>query len=118
MNELQANRDLTTEERTLIRWMIEHGEPEAIQFLPKKKGGRRPHYKAPAAPNQKLLLRTEYAGSAIAQMTHELFMLLCTCGPAGDGREGQGIVIYREMGLGLLHLPFLWSMVLYGIRRL
>jgi hypothetical protein len=34
VNEAQNNRDLTSEERQLILWMIEHGEPEAVRFLP------------------------------------------------------------------------------------
>ena len=34
MNDDQNNRDLTDDERRLILWMIEHGEPEAVQFLP------------------------------------------------------------------------------------
>jgi hypothetical protein len=34
VNEAQNNRDLTSDERRLILWMIEHGEPEAVQFLP------------------------------------------------------------------------------------
>jgi hypothetical protein len=34
VNEAQNNRKLTSEERQLIVWMIEHGEPEAVEFLP------------------------------------------------------------------------------------
>jgi hypothetical protein len=34
VNDIQPNRDLTSEERHLVRWMLEHGEPEALQFLP------------------------------------------------------------------------------------
>lgn len=34
MNEAQNNRDLTSDERLLVLWMIEHGEPEAVRFLP------------------------------------------------------------------------------------
>ncbi len=34
MNEAQDNRDLTSDERRLILWMIEHGEPEAVGFRP------------------------------------------------------------------------------------
>ena len=34
MNEAQNNRDLASDERQLIRWMLEHGEPEAVRFLP------------------------------------------------------------------------------------
>jgi hypothetical protein len=30
---MEANRDLTAEERRLVRWMLEHGEPEARDFL-------------------------------------------------------------------------------------
>lgn len=33
MSESASNRDLTSEERTLVRWMLEHGEPDAPQFL-------------------------------------------------------------------------------------
>ncbi len=34
MSESASNRDLTNEERNLVRWMLEHGEPDARQFLP------------------------------------------------------------------------------------
>ena len=34
MSDIRANRDLTSEERNLVRWMLEHGEPEAVGFLP------------------------------------------------------------------------------------
>jgi hypothetical protein len=33
VNEDSNNRELTSEERHLIRWMLEHGEPDAPQFL-------------------------------------------------------------------------------------
>jgi hypothetical protein len=28
------NRELTAAERRLVRWMLEHGTPEAVEFLP------------------------------------------------------------------------------------
>jgi hypothetical protein len=28
------NRQLTSEEYALVRWLLEHGEPEAVSFLP------------------------------------------------------------------------------------
>ena len=34
MSESTSNRELTSEERQLVRWMLEHGEPDAPQFLP------------------------------------------------------------------------------------
>ena len=34
MSESASNRDLTSEERHLVRWMLEHGVPDAPQFLP------------------------------------------------------------------------------------
>jgi len=34
MSESPSNRELTSEERHLVRWMLEHGEPDARQFLP------------------------------------------------------------------------------------
>jgi len=34
VNEDQNNRDLSTDERRLVEWMLEHGSPEARQFLP------------------------------------------------------------------------------------
>jgi hypothetical protein len=34
MSESASNRDLTREERELVRWMIENGAPDASQFLP------------------------------------------------------------------------------------
>ena len=34
VNEDQNNRDLSTDERQLVQWMLEHGSPEARQFLP------------------------------------------------------------------------------------
>ena len=34
MSESTSNRNLTSEERTLVRWMLEHGGPDAAQFLP------------------------------------------------------------------------------------
>jgi hypothetical protein len=30
---VEADRELTAEERRLVRWMLEHGEPEARDFL-------------------------------------------------------------------------------------
>jgi len=33
MSESTSNRDLTGEERHLVRWMLEHGTPNASQFL-------------------------------------------------------------------------------------
>ena len=33
MSESESNRDLTSEERHLVRWMLEHGEPDAPKFL-------------------------------------------------------------------------------------
>jgi len=29
-----VNRELTDPERRLVRWMLEHGSPEAVEFLP------------------------------------------------------------------------------------
>ena len=34
MNHDPDNRDLSTNERHLVQWMLEHGSPEASQFLP------------------------------------------------------------------------------------
>ena len=34
MSESTSNRDLTSEERTLVRWMLEHGATGARTFLP------------------------------------------------------------------------------------
>ena len=34
MDETQTNRNLTSDEQHLIRWMLEHGEPGATEFLP------------------------------------------------------------------------------------
>jgi hypothetical protein len=34
MAEHEFNRELTSEERHLVRWMLEHGTPDAPQFLP------------------------------------------------------------------------------------
>lgn len=34
MSESASNRDLTTEEQNLVRWMLERGGPDASQFLP------------------------------------------------------------------------------------
>ncbi len=34
MSESASNRELTSEERHLVRWMLEHGTPDAPQFLP------------------------------------------------------------------------------------
>jgi hypothetical protein len=33
MTKSAANRDLTSEERHLVRWMLEHGTPDAPKFL-------------------------------------------------------------------------------------
>jgi hypothetical protein len=33
MSESASNRELTSEERNLVRWMLEHGEPDAPQFF-------------------------------------------------------------------------------------
>jgi hypothetical protein len=33
MSESASNRDLTSEERHLVRWMLEHGVPDASPFL-------------------------------------------------------------------------------------
>ena len=29
----EGNRELTNHERRLVRWMLEHGKPEAVEFL-------------------------------------------------------------------------------------
>src|SRR5688572_2688475 len=34
MSDGHSNRDLTPSERHLVRWMLEHGGPDAQQFLP------------------------------------------------------------------------------------
>jgi hypothetical protein len=34
MGKCSSHRDLTSEERHLVRWMLEHGAPDASQFLP------------------------------------------------------------------------------------
>ena len=34
MTESASNRELTSEERHLVRWMLEHGEADARMFLP------------------------------------------------------------------------------------
>jgi hypothetical protein len=34
MSESTSNRELTVEERHLVRWMLEHGTADALQFLP------------------------------------------------------------------------------------
>lgn len=34
MSESASNRDLTSEEMHLVRWMLEHGAPDAPKFLP------------------------------------------------------------------------------------
>ena len=34
MSESASSRDLTSEERHLVRWMLLHGAPDASQFLP------------------------------------------------------------------------------------
>jgi hypothetical protein len=34
MSESASSRDLTSEERHLVRWRLEHGLPDAPQFLP------------------------------------------------------------------------------------
>jgi hypothetical protein len=40
MSESSSNRDLTSEERILVRWMLEHGEPDAREFLPQLERAR------------------------------------------------------------------------------
>ena len=47
MNDIQPNRDLTSEERNLVRWMLEHGEPEALQFLPQLERAQVPPTRCP-----------------------------------------------------------------------
>jgi len=40
MSESASNRELTSEEIHLVRWMLEHGEPDAPQFLPQLERAR------------------------------------------------------------------------------
>jgi hypothetical protein len=34
MNDSPGNRPLTEQERRLLRWMLEHGKPEALAYIP------------------------------------------------------------------------------------
>ena len=40
MSDQQGNRELTAAERQLVQWMLEHGTPEARQFLPQLERAR------------------------------------------------------------------------------
>ncbi|MDR1850490.1 MAG: hypothetical protein LBQ75_10670 [Zoogloeaceae bacterium] len=47
MTTAQVNRPLTLEEQRLARWMLEHGTPEAIAFLPQLELAQVTPYKCP-----------------------------------------------------------------------
>ena len=88
----EGNRPLTDHERRLARWMLEHGDPEAAEFLPQLELAEVTSWKCPcgcASINFQIRGRPE-APPGVHALAHFVF---------GESDKLSGIFVYECHGI-------------------
>ena len=92
MNESQPNRELTAEEMDLARWMLEHGELEARQFLSQLERAQVSPWRCPCGC-------ASFAFAVPGQPKPSGGMNLLADFVFGEGDTLSGIFIYEQSGI-------------------
>jgi hypothetical protein len=88
----EGNRELTDHERRLLRWMLEHGNPEAERFLPQLELAEVTPWKCPcggASMNFRIRGRPE-ATPGVHPIADFIY---------GEGYEANGIFLFEKDGI-------------------
>jgi hypothetical protein len=88
----QSNRELTTSERHLVQWMLEHGEPDARELLPQLDHARVTGWRCPcgcASLHFVVSGQPEPVGGL-----RPVADFLC-----GSGDQQSGIFLYEQSGV-------------------
>jgi len=86
-----GNRALTEEERRLVRWMLEHGSPEAKQFLPQLELAQVTSWRCPCGcASINFAIDGRKAPPGVHVLADFVF---------GDGDETCGIFVYAKAGI-------------------
>ena len=92
MTESQPNRELTAEELHLARWMLDHGEPEARQFLSQLERAQVSPWRCPCGC-------ASFDFTIPSQPKPSGGMNLLADFVFGEGDSLSGIFIYQQSGI-------------------
>ena len=101
MSESTSNRNLTSEERTLVCWMLEHGAPDAPQFLTQLERAQVLPTRCPCG-----CASIDFSIDGQPKPTGELRPLVDFV--FGSGEELSGIFVFEQSGVLLAWRFMVW----------